>query len=46
MQVRAISLHDVTDPQELNDWFSANPSITMHEVVNFEGIFYIFYESL
>lgn len=44
MKVQTIQLRDVINPQELNDWFAINPSIIVTSVVNFEGIFYIFYE--
>ena len=43
MQVQVLTLSDVTNPQELNDWFTANPNITFHTAIVEGSLVYIFY---
>jgi hypothetical protein len=44
MKVQTIVLADVTNPQEVNDWFTANPSIVFHTAIIEGSLVYIFYE--
>jgi hypothetical protein len=44
MNVISITVSDEVNPNELQAWFDANPTVTTMKILNDGRIFFIFYE--